>query len=99
MSDCAAYCLSRHMGKATPLGNLPGDLSVGGGFSIRNGKENFPYLFLKICADQMQRRKKIRLFSGKVKIKPCFCLIKYRQISLFLLFFQASGKIFLSMEP
>ena len=60
------------------------DLSIGPGFSIGDGAENFPDVLLKGRSRRSKVRQKCRRSSGKVEMKPSSGIFKYRQVAFFL---------------
>ena len=95
----AAYGLRRHARQSLFGGDLLCNFAVCHRPAVWNGAEDFPYLILKVCACEVQRHGKIRLFPRKVNIKPLFYFFKNGEFPFLVLLVQIKGKIFLPLEP
>jgi len=67
--------------------------------AVGNFQKNFPYALAERGACGVQRRQKVRLFSGKINIQPTLGLGKGGRVLLNTLRTQIAGKVFLPIEP
>lgn len=99
MSDRAAHRLRGHPGKSLLFGKLTGDFTVGRGLPIGNLQKDFPYGLAEFGTGGVQRRQKIRLFTGEIDIQPASGLCESGRFLLDAFAGQIPRKAFLSVEP
>ena len=98
-SDGASDGAGGHLGKAALFGKSLRDVSVGHRFSVGDLGEDFPYGKAKRCADEMEGRSGLRLFSSKVQAQPAPAFSQHGRFFCLYVFRKSGGEVFLPFEP